>query len=224
MDARRRESERRGPSRLSGFGMAPLGIGGTVILLVLSLFFGRDFVSGRGERQRIADVERRSAAGSDRRQKRRKSSSCRSCSTTAQETGRTAPAVDGHAVARREARALPRRDADGVRHRPDRDGAVLLPVDEKVYIDLAFYDELQHAVRRAGRLRAGVRDRARARPPRAAPARHRRKVRRAQQQRSRRGERAVGAARAAGRLLRRRLGDSTQQREHPRAGRRRGRR
>ena len=27
-----------------GIGMAPMGIGGTVILLVLSLIFGRDFV------------------------------------------------------------------------------------------------------------------------------------------------------------------------------------
>ena len=32
-----------------GIGMAPMGIGGTVILLVLSLIFGRDFVSGSGE-------------------------------------------------------------------------------------------------------------------------------------------------------------------------------
>jgi len=31
-----------------GFGMAPAGIGGTVILLILSLIFGRDFFSGGG--------------------------------------------------------------------------------------------------------------------------------------------------------------------------------
>src|SRR5689334_15079985 len=31
-----------------GFGLAPAGIGGTVILLILSLIFGRDFVSGGG--------------------------------------------------------------------------------------------------------------------------------------------------------------------------------
>ena len=34
--------------RGSGFGMVPAGIGGTVILLILSLVFGRDFVSGGG--------------------------------------------------------------------------------------------------------------------------------------------------------------------------------
>src|SRR6476646_10788641 len=37
--------DRRGSS---GFGMVPAGIGGTVILLILSLVFGRDFVSGGG--------------------------------------------------------------------------------------------------------------------------------------------------------------------------------
>jgi len=31
-----------------GMSMAPMGIGGTVILVVLSLIFGRDFVSGSG--------------------------------------------------------------------------------------------------------------------------------------------------------------------------------
>src|SRR6185503_19285385 len=29
-----------------GFGMAPMGIGGTIVVLVLSLIFGRDFVGG----------------------------------------------------------------------------------------------------------------------------------------------------------------------------------
>src|SRR5947208_11221628 len=32
-----------------GIGMAPMGIGGSVILLVLSLIFGRDFISGSGQ-------------------------------------------------------------------------------------------------------------------------------------------------------------------------------
>src|SRR4051794_5003258 len=31
-----------------GVGMAPMGIGGTVILLVLGLIFGRDFIGGSG--------------------------------------------------------------------------------------------------------------------------------------------------------------------------------
>src|SRR4029077_16427601 len=38
--------DRRGSS---GIGMSPMGIGGTVILLVLSLIFGRDLVTGSGD-------------------------------------------------------------------------------------------------------------------------------------------------------------------------------
>ena len=62
-------------------------------------------------------------------------------------------------------------------------------------------------LRRAGRLRAGVRDRARSGAPRAEPARHDAPVRRAIAARRRAdAQRAVGAARAAGRLLRGRMG------------------
>jgi predicted metalloprotease len=38
--------DRRGSSGGFGGGMAPMGIGGTIVLLVLSLIFGRDFVGG----------------------------------------------------------------------------------------------------------------------------------------------------------------------------------
>ena len=36
--------DRRGSSGGFGGGMAPMGIGGTIVLLVLGLIFGRDFV------------------------------------------------------------------------------------------------------------------------------------------------------------------------------------
>src|SRR5215212_1679188 len=42
----RNVEDRRGSG---GMGMAPMGIGGTVVLLVLSLIFGRDFVTGSDE-------------------------------------------------------------------------------------------------------------------------------------------------------------------------------
>ena len=50
-------------------------------------------------------------------------------------------------------------------------GPFYRPADQKVYIDLAFYQELKPA-QRAGRLRPGLRDRPRGGPPRAEPAGH----------------------------------------------------
>ena len=41
--------DRRGQGGWGGGGMVPMGIGGFALLLVLSLIFGRDFVSGSGQ-------------------------------------------------------------------------------------------------------------------------------------------------------------------------------
>ena len=72
-----------------------------------------------------------------------------------------------------EAGAVLRRRAVGLRHRPVGHWArsTARPTS-KVYLDLAFFERAAAALRRARRLRAGLRDRPRGRPPRAEPARH----------------------------------------------------
>ena len=103
--------------------------------------------------------------------------------------------------------AVPRRHAHRLRHRAVGDGAVLLPGRRQ---GLHRPRLLRHAGAphgRAGRLRAGLRDRARGRPPRAEPDGHHRQGRRAARARlAGADERAVGARGTAGRLPGRRVG------------------
>src|SRR5262245_36283725 len=103
--------------------------------------------------------------------------------------------------------------------------AVLLPERRQALPRPVVLRGARPALRRARRLRAGLRDRARSRPPRAEPARHRGARERAPAARGqpRAGQRDLGAARAAGRLLRRSVGPFRQpEAQAARARRRRG--
>ena len=84
-------------------------------------------------------------------------------------------------------------------------GPFIRSADQKVYLDVSFFDELA-PLRRARRLRAGVRNRARGRSSRPEPARDSDRVR---ARRARLRRRPNGSARcdgAAGRLPGRRVG------------------
>ena len=52
-------------------------------------------------------------------------------------------------------------------------GPFYCPADQRVYLDLSFYEDMKRQLGRERRLRVGVRDRPRGRPPRPEPARDR---------------------------------------------------
>jgi uncharacterized protein len=128
-----------------GIGMAPMGIGGTVILLVLSLIFGRDFVTGSGDEAGPAPA---TASGnvppaSESPSEAKNVQLVKFVFDTAQVTW-------SHVLSQAGA---PWRDAKLVLFRNATQtgcgvgqtamGPFYCPVDQKIYIDLAFYDELR---------------------------------------------------------------------------------
>lgn len=129
-----------------GFGMAPMGIGGFVVLLVLSLIFGRDFISGSG-----GDIAPQQTASGE-------------IGDSVQQSPAEAKEVDFVTFVLDTAEAewsqivprafdTPWRDAKLVLFRNATQtgcgvgqtamGPFYCPRDERVYIDLAFYDELR---------------------------------------------------------------------------------
>ena len=178
-----------------GMGM-PLGIGGVVVLLVGSWLTGVnlfDVVGGGG-------VDRCRGRPPCRRHHPEEEKLVDFVDAVMGDIQRTWSSKTRH-VSADDGRPLPRLDSIGVRPVELGDRTVLLSGRSQGLSRSRLLRRSPSEARRAWRFRAGVRARARGRPSRAESHRHARE-RAVQRQR----ERALGARRAAGRLLRRRVG------------------
>ena len=134
----RNVEDRRG----SGLGM-PVGIGGSVILLVLSLIFGRDFLPGSADQSgqqapgQVSPVQQ--SPGEEREVQFVSFVLDTAQATWAQLLPQTAhtPWHDAKLVLFRDATQT------GCGVGQTAMGPFYCPLDEKIYIDLAFYDELR---------------------------------------------------------------------------------
>ena len=134
----RNVEDRRG----SGMGM-PVGIGGTVILLVLSLIFGRDFLSGAGD-QTSQQPPGQGTAVQQSPEEAKEVQFVSFVLDTAQATwSQLLPRTMG--TPWHDAKLVLFRDATqtGCGVGQTAMGPFYCPVDERIYIDLAFYDELR---------------------------------------------------------------------------------
>ena len=197
-----------------GIGGRGIGLGSVAVALIAGWIFGINpltilgLMSGGGRRRRAGGAAAGAGAGAatpnDPEAKLR-------LAGAAQHRGgldRCLPRI-GPDLPAAQAGALPRQLADGLRPGQRGDGSVLLPERPEGLHRPALLRQLAHKLGAPGPVRAGLRDRARGRPPRAEPARHHAEGRRDAQPRQRgAGQCAQRAGRAAGRLLRRRLGQS----------------
>jgi predicted metalloprotease len=131
-----------------GFGMAPMGIGGSVIMIVLSLIFGRDFVSGSGSG--IDSAPQQQTASGDVGAIQQSPGEAREVQfvtfvlDTAQATWASVlPSQLGTRWHDAKLVLFRDRTSTGCGTGQTAMGPFYCPVDEKVYIDLAFYNELR---------------------------------------------------------------------------------
>jgi predicted metalloprotease len=135
--------DRRGSS---GFGMAPMGIGGAVILLVLSLIFGRDFVSGSGDG---GDATPRNSNGdvAPVQQSPEEAKEVQFVSFVLDTAQATWASILPRDMGARwhDAKLVLFRNATqtGCGVGQEAMGPFYCPLDQKIYIDLGFYDELR---------------------------------------------------------------------------------
>ena len=127
-----------------GFGMAPMGIGGSVILLVLSLIFGRDFIGSSDEPAPSGSAGGEVAPPVNESDAERKEVQLvKFVFDTAQVTW--SQVLNSKGAQWRDARLVLFRNATqtGCGVGQTAMGPFYCPNDQKIYIDLAFYDELR---------------------------------------------------------------------------------
>jgi predicted metalloprotease len=126
-----------------GFGMGPIGIGGSVVLLVLSLIFGRDFISGSGEDTAPPTAGGDVAPVNESPTEARNVQLVKFVFDTAQVTWQQVLSHEG--APWRDAKLVLFRNATrtGCGVGQSAMGPFYCPVDQTIYIDLSFYDDLR---------------------------------------------------------------------------------
>ena len=131
-------------------GKAGMGIGGTVVLLVLSLIFGRDFIGESGVQPGVTSASSGGLSAADSAREEPQVIFVGQVLDDAQRTW--ANILPKYGTQYREAKLVLFRDATatGCGTGQSAMGPFYCPLDEKVYIDLGFYDELQRRLGASG--------------------------------------------------------------------------
>jgi uncharacterized protein len=131
-------------------GRAGMGIGGTVVLLVLSLIFGRDFIGESGGQPGVSATSNGGLSAADSAREEPQVVFVGQVLDDAQQTW--SALLPKYGAQYRDAKLVLFRDytETGCGTGQAAMGPFYCPLDEKVYIDLGFYDELQRRLGASG--------------------------------------------------------------------------